>query len=162
MEHTFRFMKKIFLMVVSYFVAINLFAEEVSQTDNVNIQEVSHGGFGLLKGGEESPSIIFMREGATCRYFLEMITTYEMDNLMLFYLGKTKEQVRQCLTYFQKIMDDKEQVTVKDDVKSVYSISCQSEFGRSLRFSTSGFKGEGYLSKANIRKFISDLEKFVE
>ncbi len=147
-------------MVVSFCVAINMFAGEVAQEGNVNIQKVSQGGFNLLKGNEESPSIIFMREGATCRYFLEMITTYEMDNLMLFYLGKTKKQVLQCLEYFQEIMDDKGQVTVKDDVKSVYSI--QQESGRSLRFSTTGFKGDGYVSKANLRKFIADLEKFSE
>lgn len=153
-------MKKIVLVVVAFCVAIDMFAGEVAQEGDVNIQKVSHGGFNLLKGNEGSPSIIFMREGATCRYFLEMITTYEMDNLMLFYLGKTKKQVLQCLEYFQKVMDDKEKVTVKDDVKSVYSI--QQESGRSLRFSTAGFKGDGYVSKANLRKFIADLEKFPE
>ena len=31
-----------------------------------------------------------------------------------------------------------------------------------LRFSTKGFVGDGHLSKANLRKFISDLEKFTE
>ena len=103
-----------------------------------------------------------MREGATNRYFLEMITSYEMDNLMLFYLGRTKEQVLQCLEYFQQVLEDKDQVVVKDDVKSVYSISYQSESGKNLRFSTKGFIGDGYVSKANIKKFIADIEKFAE
>lgn len=149
------------LLVVSLCVALDLCAiEGTTQVDNVNIKEVSRGG--LLKTHEDSPSIIFMREGATNRYFLEMITTYDLDNLMLFYLGRTKEQVMQCLEYFQKVLDDKEQVVVKDDVKSVYSISYQSDSGKNLRFSTKGFMGDGYVSKANLRKFISDLEKFSE
>ncbi len=149
------------LLVVSFFMVWDLFAiEGTSLVDNVNIRKVSQGGF--FKTSDDSPSIVFMREGATNRYFLEMITSYEMDNLMLFYLGRTKEQVLQCLEYFQQVLEDKDQVVVKDDVKSVYSISYQSESGKNLRFSTKGFIGDGYVSKANIKKFIADIEKFAE
>ena len=156
-------MKKVILILLSYCLAMGAFAEgDAFPTDDVNIREVSRGGLGLLRTREGAPSVIFMREGGTTRYFLEMITTHQLDNLMLFYLGKSKDQVRECLEYFQKILEEKAQVTVRDDVKSVYSISYQQEDGRNLRFSTKGFVGDGYLSKANIKKFISDLEKFVE
>ena len=156
-------MGKLTLILFSFLLAMGVFAEEQSpQVGDVNIREVSRGGLGLLRTREGAPSVIFMREGGTTRYFLEMITTHQLDNLMLFYLGKSKDQVRECLEYFQKILEEKSQVTVRDDVKSVYSISYQQEDGRNLRFSTKGFVGDGYLSKANIRKFISDLEKFVE
>ncbi len=155
-------MRRLLLLVLFCCVSAVLCAEDqLPQIGDVNIREVSHGG--LLRAKEGSPAIIFMREGSgTTRYFLEMITTHQLDNLMLFYLGKSKDQVRECLEYFQRILEEKTQVTVKDDVKSVYSISCQQEDGRNLRFSTKGFVGDGYLSKANIRKFISDLEKFAE
>lgn len=154
-------MRRLLLLVLSCWVSVVSYAEEqATQAAEVNIREVSHGG--LLRAKEDAPSIIFMREGGTTRYFLEMITTHKLDNLMLFYLGKSKDQVRECLEYFQKILDEKAQVTVRDDVKSVYSISYQQESGKNLRFSTSGFVGDGYLSKANIRKFISDLDKFTE
>lgn len=155
------FMRRLLLLILSCWVSVVSYAEEqATQAAEVNIREVSHGG--LLRAKEDAPSIIFMREGGTTRYFLEMITTHKLDNLMLFYLGKSKDQVRECLEYFQKILDEKAQVTVRDDVKSVYSISYQQESGKNLRFSTSGFVGDGYLSKANIRKFISDLDKFTE
>ena len=154
-------MRRLLLLILSCWVSVVSYAEEqATQVAEVNIREVSHGG--LLRAKEDAPSIIFMREGGTTRYFLEMITTHKLDNLMLFYLGKSKDQVRECLEYFQKILDEKAQVTVRDDVKSVYSISYQQESGKNLRFSTSGFVGDGYLSKANIRKFISDLDKFTE
>ncbi len=156
-------MRRLLLLILSCWVSVVSYAEEQAtpiQAAEVNIREVSHGG--LLRDKEDAPSIIFMREGGTTRYFLEMITTHKLDNLMLFYLGKSKDQVRECLEYFQKILDEKAQVTVRDDVKSVYSISYQQESGKNLRFSTSGFVGDGYLSKANIRKFISDLDKFTE
>ncbi len=154
-------MRRLLLLILSCWVSVVSYAEEqATQAAEVNIREVSHGG--LLRAKEDAPSIIFMREGGTTRYFLEMITTHKLDNLMLFYLGKSKDQVRECLEYFQKILDEKAQVTVRDDVKSVYSISYQQESGKNLRFSTSGFVGDGYLSKANIRKFISDLDKFTE
>lgn len=154
-------MRRLLLLILSCWVSVVSYAEEqATQAAEVNIREVSHGG--LLRSKEDAPSIIFMREGGTTRYFLEMITTHKLDNLMLFYLGKSKDQVRECLEYFQKILDEKAQVTVRDDVKSVYSISYQQESGKNLRFSTSGFVGDGYLSKANIRKFISDLDKFTE
>ncbi|MBR5373368.1 MAG: hypothetical protein IK131_01685 [Paludibacteraceae bacterium] len=156
-------MRRLLLLILSCWVSVVSYAEEQAtpiQAAEVNIREVSHGG--LLRAKEDAPSIIFMREGGTTRYFLEMITTHKLDNLMLFYLGKSKDQVRECLEYFQKILDEKAQVTVRDDVKSVYSISYQQESGKNLRFSTSGFVGDGYLSKANIRKFISDLDKFTE
>ena len=154
-------MRRLLLLILSCWVSVVSYAEEqATQAAEVNIREVSHGG--LLRAEEDAPSIIFMREGGTTRYFLEMITTHKLDNLMLFYLGKSKDQVRECLEYFQKILDEKAQVTVRDDVKSVYSISYQQESGKNLRFSTSGFVGDGYLSKANIRKFISDLDKFTE
>ncbi len=154
-------MRRLLLLILSCWVSVVSYAEEqATQAAEVNIREVSHGG--LLRAKEDAPSIIFMREGGTTRYFLEMITTHQLDNLMLFYLGKSKDQVRECLEYFQKILDEKAQVTVRDDVKSVYSISYQQESGKNLRFSTSGFVGDGYLSKANIRKFISDLDKFTE
>lgn len=154
-------MRRLLLVILSCWVSVVSYAEEqATQAAEVNIREVSHGG--LLRAKEDAPSIIFMREGGTTRYFLEMITTHQLDNLMLFYLGKSKDQVRECLEYFQKILDEKAQVTVRDDVKSVYSISYQQESGKNLRFSTSGFVGDGYLSKANIRKFISDLDKFTE
>ena len=155
-------MRRLLLLVLFCCVWAVLCAEDqVPQMGDVNIREVSHGG--LLRAKEGSPAIIFMREGSgTTRYFLELITTHQLDNLMLFYLGKSKDQVRECLEYFQRILEEKTQVTVKDDAKSVYSISYQQEDGRNLRFSTKGFVGDGYLSKANIRKFISDLEKFAE
>ena len=154
-------MRRLLLLILSCWVSVVSYAEEqATQAAEVNIREVSHGG--LLRAKEDAPSIIFMREGGTTRYFLEMITTHKLDNLMLFYLGKSKDQVRECLEYFQKILDEKAQVTVRDDVKSVYSISYQQESGKNLRFSTSGSVGDGYLSKANIRKFISDLDKFTE
>ena len=154
-------MRRLLLLILSCCVSVVSYAEEqATQAAEVNIREVSHGG--LLRAKEDAPSIIFMREGGTTRYFLEMITTHKLDNLMLFYLGKSKDQVRECLEYFQKILEEKAQVTVKDDAKSVYSISYQQEAGRNLRFSTKGFVGDGYLSKANIKKFISDLEKFAE
>ena len=155
-------MKRLLLLILSCCMSVLLCAEDQApQVGDVNIREVSHGG--LLRAKEGSPAIIFMRErGGTTRYFLEMITTHQLDNLMLFYLGKSKDQVRECLEYFQKILEEKAQVTVKDDAKSVYSISYQQEAGRNLRFSTKGFVGDGYLSKANIKKFISDLEKFAE
>ncbi len=154
-------MKHILLSILLCCLFMGVYAEgPATPAENINIREVSRGG--LLRAKEDSPSIIFMREGSTTRYFLEMITTYKLDNLMLFYLGKSKEQVRECLEYFQKILEEKVQVTVRDDVKSVYSISYQQEDGRNLRFSTKGFVGDGHLSKANLRKFISDLEKFAE
>ena len=154
-------MRRLLLLILSCWVSVVSYAEEqATQAAEVNIRAVSHGG--LLRAKEDAPSIIFMREGGTTRYFLEMITTHKLDNLMLFYLGTSKDQVRECLEYFQKILDEKAQVTVRDDVKSVYSISYQQESGKNLRFSTSGFVGDGYLSKANIRKFISDLDKFTE
>lgn len=156
-------MGKLALLLISFVLTMGVFAEEQPmQVGDINIREVSRGSLGLLRTREGSPSVIFMREGSTTLYFLEMITTHKLDNLMLFYLGKSKDQVRECLEYFQKILDEKTQVMVRDDAKSVYSISYQPESGKNLRFSTKGFVGDGYLSKANIKKFISDLEKFAE